>query len=74
MSYFKALRFTKKVDREIELQKQCQNSINEAIKYYEKYYEEKLGRKLSLMEQDKLKNKIIKHYYGDMRYENKVGD
>lgn len=64
MSYFKALRFTKKVDREIELQKQCQNSINEAIKYYE----EKLGRKLSLMEQGRLKNKIIKDYYGDMRY------
>lgn len=70
MSYFKALRFTKKVDREIELQKQCQNSINEAIKYYE----EKLGRKLSLMEQGRLKNKIIKDYYGDMRYENKVGE
>lgn len=70
MSYFKALRFTKKVDREIELQKQCQNSINEAIKYYE----EKLGRKLSLMEQGILKNKIIKDYYGDMRYENKVGE
>lgn len=70
MSYFKVLRFTKKVDREIELQKQCQNSINEAIKYYE----EKLGRKLSLMEQGILKNKIIKDYYGDMRYENKVGE
>lgn len=64
MSYFKALRFTKKLDREIELQKQCQNSINEAIKYYE----EQLGRKLSLIEQGKLKNKIIKDYYGDMRY------
>lgn len=70
MSYFKALRFTKKVDREIELQKQCQNSINEAIKYYE----EKLGRTLSLMEQGILENKIIKDYYGDMRYENKVGE
>lgn len=65
MSYFKALKFTKKIDREIELQKQCQNSINEVIKYYEK----NLGRKLSLMEQDKLKNKIIKDYYSDMRYE-----
>ena len=70
MSYFKALRFTQKIDREIELQKQCQNSINEAIKYYE----EKLGRNLSLMEQCILKNKIIKDYYGDMRYENKVGE
>lgn len=65
MSYFKALKFTKKVDKEIELQKQCQNSINGTIKYYE----EKLDRKLSLMEQGKLKNKIIKDYYGNMRYE-----